>query len=199
MTFDSIKAGTVSPAGSTGAMHQRSLMGLLTLVDRSLAEVRLEASMQSVERIALWEVVVEAEILGTILAKKRGLSLAVECTDGESVVCADRQILTATVANLLQNALKFTHDATTITLRASSTTTRVLIDIEDECGGLPEGKRENLLRPFTQGGPDRSGLGLGLSICAKAVKAMDGELRVQNLPGKGCIFTIDLPKQPPSP
>jgi len=41
---------------------------------------------------------------------------------------------------------------------------------------------------------DRTGLGLGLSICSKAVKAMAGELRIRDLPGKGCIFTIELPR-----
>ena len=40
---------------------------------------------------------------------------------------------------------------------------------------------------------DRSGLGLGLSISRKAVAANGGEIRAVNLPGKGCIFTIDLP------
>jgi signal transduction histidine kinase len=54
----------------------------------------------------------------------------------------------------------------------------------------------SLLEPFTQQGSDRSGLGLGLSICRKAVKAMAGELRIRDLPGKGCVFTIDLPMRP---
>lgn len=46
---------------------------------------------------------------------------------------------------------------------------------------------------------NRTGLGLGLAICKKAMDAMDGELRIEDLPGRGCIFTVDLPKQPPPP
>jgi signal transduction histidine kinase len=84
-------------------------------------------------------------------------------------------------------------------VRALTTTSRVLIEVEDECGGLPPGQVEELLQPFTQRGGDRTGLGLGLSICVKAVKAMAGELHIRDLPGRGCIFTIDLPKQPPPP
>jgi K+-sensing histidine kinase KdpD len=42
-------------------------------------------------------------------------------------------------------------------------------------------------------------LGLGLAIVTKAVKALDGELHVRDIPGKGCVFTIELPKQPPPP
>lgn len=48
---------------------------------------------------------------------------------------------------------------------------------------------------MVQQGHDRTGLGLGLSICMKAVKSMGGELRVRDLPGKGCVFKIDLPRQ----
>ena len=58
---------------------------------------------------------------------------------------------------------------------------------------------QNLLQPFVQKGRDRTGLGLGLSICQKAVKSMAGELHIRDLPGEGCIFTIDLPRQPPPP
>ncbi len=199
MSFESIKAGVVAPGGSTSAIHERSLMGLLTLIDRSMAEVRLDAGMQNLERIPVWEVLTEIQIGASLLARKRGLQLSVTSIDHAVVVEADRQILCAAVANLVQNALKFTRKGTTVSLRASSTASRVLIDVEDECGGLPPGQVEDLLQPFSQQGRDRTGLGLGLSICVKAVKAIGGELHILNLPGKGCIFTIDLPKQPPPP
>ena len=117
--------------------------------------------------------------------------------DRAVVVKADRQILAAAVANLLQNAFKFSPPGTTVALRARCAASRVLIEVEDECGGLPPGKTETLLRPFVQRGADRTGLGLGLSICLKAVKAISGDLRIRDLPGKGCVFTIDLPRLPP--
>jgi hypothetical protein len=72
---------------------------------------------------------------------------------------------------------------------------RVLIKVEDRCGGLPSGTPEKLLLPFIQSGQDRSGLGLGLDICRRSVEANNGILRVRDLPGFGCIFTIDLPVQ----
>ncbi len=79
------------------------------------------------------------------------------------------------------------------------TTNRVLIEVEDECGGLPSGDTEKLLQPFVQKGRDRTGLGLGLVICVKAAKMMAGQLHIRDMPGKGCVFTLDLPKQPPAP
>jgi signal transduction histidine kinase len=82
-------------------------------------------------------------------------------------------------------------------LRAVVAGDRVLIEVEDECGGLPPGKLAEMFEPFSQRGSDRSGLGLGLSICEKAAKASGGEVRARDLPLRGCVFTLDLPSVPP--
>jgi hypothetical protein len=94
----------------------------------------------------------------------------------------------------LQNAFKFSRRNGTVSLTARAAGDRILIDVEDECGGLPDGKAEELFRPFEQKSSNRTGLGLGLSISRRAVQANDGNLNVRNLAGKGCIFTIDLPR-----
>jgi signal transduction histidine kinase/CheY-like chemotaxis protein len=199
LAVGSIKKGSVGLGGSTGAMLDRSHMRLQSLIDQSLADVRLDAGLKNLARVPVCEVIEEAEIGGAMIAQARGIHFVVTTVDPSVVVEADRPILAAAVANLLQNAFKFTLPGTTVKLRASSTTSRVLIDVEDECGGLPAGAPQSLLRPFAQKGRDRTGLGLGLSICTKAVKMMAGELHIRDLPGKGCVFTLDLPKQPPSP
>jgi signal transduction histidine kinase len=198
MSFASIKSGVVAPRGSTSAIHERSLMRLQTLIDRSLADVRLDAGIQNLDIVPVWEILEEVEVGASIVAQTRKLQLVVISVNPTVIVEADRQTLAAAVANLLQNALKFTRPRGTVTLRASTTATRVLIEVEDECGGLPPGDADVLLRPFAQQGRDRTGLGLGLSICAKVVKAIAGELRIHDMPGKGCVFTIDLPKPKPS-
>ncbi len=197
LSFASIRDGVVAPGGSTGAMHERSLLSLLALIDRSMAEVRLDAAMQNLEHVPAWKILREVEIGAALVARQRGLRFVVSCDDRSAIVEADRQILCAALANLVQNAMKFTHPAGTVLLRTRTTPTRVLLEVEDECGGLPPGHAETLLQPFTQRGTDRTGLGLGLSICVKAVRAIAGELRVIDMPGKGCVFTIDLPKQAP--
>ena len=94
----------------------------------------------------------------------------------------------------MQNAFKFTEHQTEVSLNAYATADRVRIDVEDKCGGLPRGDTERLFRPFTQSGTDRSGLGLGLSIARRSVEANDGVLSVRDVPGTGCVFTIDLPR-----
>ena len=62
--------------------------------------------------------------------------------------------------------------------------------------GLPPGKAEDLFVPFSQRSAKRTGMGLGLSISRKGVEAMDGALSVRDLPGKGCVFCIELPRLP---
>jgi signal transduction histidine kinase len=103
-------------------------------------------------------------------------------------------MVSSAVSNLLQNAFKFTRAHGHVLLRVRVAADRVLIEVQDECGGLPPGKTEELFQPFEQNGGDRTGLGLGLSISRRAVEANGGMLRVQDIAGKGCVFTIDLPR-----
>ncbi len=199
LSFDSIQRGRVSPSGSVAQMHSRSLMGLSNLVDRSLAEVRLDAGIGRLEPISVTEFIEEVEIGALIQAQARGLRFAVVVSNRGLIVKGDRQILAAALSNLLQNAFKFTLPQRSVTLTVLATADRVLFEVEDGCGGLPAGKIEDLFRPFEQRSPDRSGIGLGLSICRKAAKANGGEIRVRDIPGKGCIFTLDLPRSAPPP
>jgi hypothetical protein len=108
-------------------------------------------------------------------------------------------MIAAAVGNLLQNAFKFTKRHSEVRLDAQVVGGRVLIKVEDRCGGLPSGAPEKLLLPFVQSGQDRTGLGLGLDICRRSVEANNGILRVRDVPGIGCIFTIDLPVQGVNP
>jgi signal transduction histidine kinase len=109
---------------------------------------------------------------------------------------ADRQILIAVIGNLLQNAFKFTRPGTTVTLRVGADADRVLIEVQDECGGLPGGDENDLFQPFEQRSIDRTGLGLGLAFSRWAVEANHGRIYARDLPDEGCVFTVDLPRLP---
>ena len=78
-------------------------------------------------------------------------------------------------------------------LRARAEQGRLLIETQDECGGIPPSKGDLFQAFGDRRGSDRSGLGLGLSIARKAVRAHGGEIRVRNMPGDGCVFIIDVP------
>ena len=134
------------------------------------------------------------ETAGVIVARDYDMSLSVDRGDAGIAVEADRQLLGAAVSNLLQNAFKFTHERGHIRLRTIATAERVLIEVEDECGGLRPGQIEEMFEGPTQSGRDRSGLGLGLLISKRAVEAMGGTVRARNHPAIGCVFVIDLPR-----
>ncbi|HEX2140452.1 MAG TPA: ATP-binding protein, partial [Woeseiaceae bacterium] len=111
---------------------------------------------------------------------------------------ADTDLLFSAVGNLLQNAFKFTRCHTEVTLKAYAAGDRIHITVEDNCGGLPAGGAEQIFRPFPQIDDDKSGVGLGLLICRRSVEASGGILSVRDVPGAGCVFTIDLPRQGPA-
>jgi signal transduction histidine kinase len=195
LAFEVLKSGTVGVGGSTGKVLGRNLVALRDLIDRSLAEVRLEAGLHRREHVVVRDLMEEVELAAAIDANARGLRFTVTPVSPEVAIDVDRQLVAAALANLLQNAFKFSRPGGHVVLRtdATSASGRVLIEVEDECGGLPPGRAEDLFRPFEQRGADRSGLGLGLSIARESVETNGGLIRARNLPGRGCIFTVDLP------
>lgn len=197
LSFDVLNSGSVGIGGSTGGVLGRSLSALGRLIDRELTEVRLGVGAIHSEKIEVCEFIEDLEPGATLEAKAHGLHLSVVTVAKGVVIEVDRQILTSVVFNLLQNAFKFTPRGGAVSLRARTSHDRVLIDVEDQCGGLPA-KAEDLFEPFEQRSKDRSGLGLGLQICHRGVAANHGMMRVADRPGIGCIFTVDLPLQAPA-
>jgi signal transduction histidine kinase len=123
----------------------------------------------------------------------RHIQFTVDAIDPALFVDADPQLLTSAVMNLLHNAFKNTPAGGRVVLRARAEGLRVLVEVEDECGAIPRNKSA-LFHVFGERrGSDRSGLGLGLSIARKAVRAHRGEIRIRNMPGKGCVFIIEMP------
>ncbi len=196
LAYEALKTGTIGISSNTGMMLGRALLGLRDLIDGSLVEVRLEAGANRRERVALAELLEEVALAATIQAGAYHRELTVTPVAGDVAIDIDRQLLAAALGNLLQNAFKFSRPLGRVVLRTDTTTEpdRVLIEVEDECGGLPPGFAEDLFQPFRQHGFNRSGLGLGLVIAREGVEAQGGALRVRDLPGKGCVFTVDLPQ-----
>jgi signal transduction histidine kinase len=123
----------------------------------------------------------------------RGLTFVVQPVNPEWSVTGDAQLLESAVTNLLNNAFKYTRAGGEVVLRVRTDGTRLLIEVEDECGGIPPTLGDPF-QPFGQRrGQDRTGLGLGLSIARKAVRAHEGDIHIRNIPGTGCVFTIDVP------
>jgi signal transduction histidine kinase len=189
-----IKMGNVPISGATGAVLDRSLLGMRSLIDHALAEVRVTARMPPRKAIiSVARFLDNVKLTASFDALARGTPFTVISVAEDVMVFADPEMLAASVGNLLQNAFKFTKHHSDVCLNAHVVADRVLIDVEDQCGGLPAGAVDRMFLPFSQDGQDRSGLGLGLDISRRGVQANDGFLRVRDVPGTGCVFTIDLP------
>ena len=195
LALTAIKAGSVGLTGATGAVLDRSLVGLRKLIDRSLSEARMNAGIPVIRRLfSLADFIAEVQLSASLEAQVNKCTLSVSYVDSKLAVDADRELLLSAVSNLLQNAFKFTHPLSEVLLKVHASGDRILIEIEDRCGGLPNGDLDKMFLPFTQSGANKTGLGLGLPISRRSVEANSGTLTVRDLPACGCIFTIDLPR-----
>lgn len=194
LSFEVLRTGGVGVAGSTGVILGRGLSRMRDLIDRLLAEARLNAGVQNRERIAVSEFVAEIGASAAMEADARGRRLTIARGEADLSIEADRIILASIVTNLVHNAFKFSRPGGNVSLSWAADADHVRIEVEDECGGLPAGNPSDLFLPFEQRGRDRTGLGLGLSISKRGAEAIGGALRVRDIPGTGCAFSVELPR-----
>lgn len=191
LAFTALESGQLPIAGATGAVLKRSLGALTSLVRHALEELSVTAELPGKEAFSLATFISDAGSAALLDANARGCSFHVGHVDTHLEIEGDRELLLGSLMNVLQNAFKFTHLQTEVTLHAyAGDDGAVLIEVEDHCGGLAPGVAEVMFRPFARGGQDKSGLGLGLSIARRNVEASGGTLSARDIPGSGCVFTI---------
>lgn len=198
LALTALESGQLPVAGATGGVLKRSLAALTSLVKHALDEVRVSADLsREAEVFSLAAFIADAGSAAMLDAHARGCSFNVRHIDTNLEIEGDRQLLLGALMNLLQNAFKFTHHQTEVSLSAyASDDGAVLIEVADHCGGLAPGIAENMFQPFSRGQQDKSGLGLGLCIARANVEAAGGNLSVRDVPGSGCVFTIRLAQHP---
>ena len=126
-------------------------------------------------------------------AEYRGCQFIAEPVAADLMTDVDPQLLASAVTNLLNNAFKYSHEGGTVRLSATAQGTTLVIAVDDACGGIPPTVGDPF-QPFGERrGKDRTGLGLGLSIARKAVRAHGGDIHIVNRPGVGCTFSIEIP------
>ncbi len=189
-----IREGTVGFSGSTGKVFDRGLKRIADLIDKSLMEVRLKVDPTvRPESVQILQLVDQIAVTAGVEARSRKQVLEID-VNPSLVVQADQQLVYSAISNLVQNAIKYTRSGGKISVRAKSEGPNVVLEVEDECGGL-KNETVDLFKPFEQQNENRKGLGLGLAISKRAVSLNRGSITVSNLPGKGCIFKVVLPKE----
>ncbi len=195
MAFQMIKKGTVAVGGNTGLVLEKSLNRLEALIDRSLTEVRLRVDPKvHITSGNLLQLVDQIVVTAEVEARTKKQTLDIQI-DPALDIEADQQLFYSALSNLIQNALKYTHTGGKIQVRGKLVGENIVVEVEDECGGLSPNAATDLFKPFEQQNEDRNGLGLGLTIAQRAIALNHGKIEVTNLAGTGCIFKITLPKK----
>jgi signal transduction histidine kinase len=189
MAFQMLERGQVAMQGRTAEIVRRSFRRMEKLAEKTFFFLRAnEGAPPSLKPVPLAPLLRDIEGSSVL---ERNIDIVVDVDDAVSVL-ADEELLTSAISNLVQNAIKFSHDDAHVLVRARRNGASVLIEVEDECGGLPPGTVEELFEPFVRKGSDRRGAGLGLAITQQAVHRLLGEMSVRDVPGHGCVFAIRL-------
>lgn len=171
------------------------------LVSNVLDLMRFESGNVPLRRA--WETI--DDLAGIALARLDGKAehhdIDVELGDDPPAVYVDAGLVSQVIANLVENAVKHTPPGTRVRIRSETLPGELLVVVEDEGPGLPDGAPEQLFAKFQRGREesDRGGAGLGLAICRAIVAAHGGRIDAANRPSGGARFAFTLPttEQPP--
>jgi signal transduction histidine kinase len=126
------------------------------------------------------------------LAAARAIALEVE--SDPVVVEGDPAALERCLANLLDNAVKFSSEGSRVSVTVRKAADGVQILVEDQGPGIPLSDQERIFEPFVRLDREKPGGGLGLAIARNLAEAQGGKLSVTSEPGKGSRFVLGLPK-----
>ncbi len=172
---------------------ERVLTMLNTLMD--VAEAETGVMRLDMTRVSVPEVVRAVVDLYEILADERNISMALVLPD-ELLIKADRIRFQQVIANLVDNALKYSNDGGKVEISARASDGYAQISVSDEGIGIRPEEIHKIWDRLYRGDRSRSrrGLGLGLSFVRAIVQAHGGNVRVESEPRKGSTFIIQLPK-----
>jgi len=189
---------TLARPGADDAAVRRALCSadaLVTLVEALLWFSRAQAPL---ERGAL-EIVNLADVVrqqaATVGQHHAGRALEVVGAD-ELLVDGDERLLGRAIANLIDNALKYTAGGAPVVVTVTEREGRAVVEVQDHGPGVADGLRERIFEPFYRGSRERAetpGFGLGLPLCRAVARAHRGDVRVVDSTGGGSRFELTLP------
>ena len=166
------------------------------LIADLLDTVRLQAGKFTldVEEVPVKTIFAQTEEAFRPLAANRSISLVAVPPSDDVAVRADPLRVSQIIGNLVGNALKFTPEQGTVTLRASPNGHNVAFHVSDTGPGIPPSDVEHLFDNFWQARNDHRGVGLGLPIAKGMVEAHGGMIWCETSPGQGATFSFTLPR-----
>lgn len=192
---------------------QRGKLAILRASGETLRQVvndildlsKIESGAMPLERVSysIRDLATQCAALFEPQVREKGLDLSLSIADDVPPwLLGDPSRVRQILVNLLNNAVKFTAHGR-IELRIARVGDRLLCTVLDTGIGIASDQLTRIFEPFTQAETSTTrrfgGTGLGLTICARLVSAMQGSIRVDSQPGAGSRFEIDLPLEEGSP
>ena len=181
------------------AVAYANAVKLRNLVDDLVDLAALETGTLQIDlaTVAVGEVVATVTSRMRQVAERSGVQLNDEVDGDLPAVTVDAKLLDDVVRRLVDNAIRFTPEGGTVSLRARSEPDHAVIEIRDNGAGIPAGRTADVLQPFVQlhrvPGENREGFGLGLPLCSRAVRIFGGTLDLASIEGKGTTVTVRIP------
>jgi signal transduction histidine kinase len=134
--------------------------------------------------------------MNRLIAERKGIQLTVDCPPTLTKARFDPRRIEQVLDNLLSNAFKYSHQATTVTLRFWADGADLIFAVSDQGQGIPPADLQNLFKSFHRASTRPTGTekstGLGLAICKRIIELHHGEILVESVMAIGTTFTIRL-------
>ena len=130
-------------------------------------------------------------------ADEKHVNIELDIQDDKLYVMGDSEALSQLISNLVENAIKYSPDDSTVTIRLCRDKTFARLQVEDNGIGISVSEQARIFERFYRVDPARSremgGTGLGLSIVKHIAEMHDGSVNVTSEPGQGSTFTVRIP------
>ena len=175
---------------------------LVSLIDDILDLSTIEAGYMEMDRhaVSVNAMLRDLESLVRDWAGTRRITVRFDCTPEPRIVSGDERRLKQVVLNLVRNAIAFTPEGGTITLKTAANNGQITISVVDTGPGISLEDQNRIFEPFeraplkmTEGRPDNRGAGLGLSLVRNIVGLHDGKVTMDSTLGQGTTVHVHLP------
>ncbi len=168
------------------------------IIDDLLDLTRIESDeITSREPVLVGQLMAEAVDRVRAMADQRSIAVVVNDPDLPATILGDRRQLVSALYNLLENAVKFSYDGSSVDMLATVADSSVEISVRDRGAGIPARDLERIFERFYRVDPGRSrqsgGTGLGLSIVRHVASNHQGSVEVESREGEGSMFTLRFP------
>lgn len=149
-------------------------------------------------RFDIHQLILEASAVSEGICREKKIELKFDLMAKDPTVLADKQQIQQVLHNLLDNAIKFSPENSSIRLETKHKGNRIFVLIEDHGCGIPKDSLNKIWTRFyktdTSRGKDRKGTGLGLSIVKEIIRAHEQQIDVISTEGAGTEFIFTLEK-----